>query len=431
MLDRIDVHCTWVSPSILSILAPLPPSVPGGEIIREPGPGVFCDNAMDLVLPLWPRPSPEAQARQVHSAMAALNAVGLVGMHDAGETRKNLEFYREMAGRDEKWTVRVYGMLECEKRNTFCPEEAAVVAGESDFLTVRSIKLFAGTSTSSCTLSSFLTILTIIDGALGSWGSAMLEPYADHPDTSGTLLINGSALTAVTSQWSTAGYQVNIHAIGDLANRNAIDAFSTALERLCPSTASVTELAECQRENHRFRIEHSQIIHPDDQVRISSLGIAPSVQPTHATSDMKYALSRLGSERLGNSAYRMRSFLHTHPAPLLLGSDFPVEPPNPFRGMYAAVARRDPATGLGSPDKPDEGWHLDEALTMDEALQGFTQGPAWGAFLEDKAGVIRPGAFADWVVLDEPLTQDTKVESLRHLQVKETWVGGKRVYTRY
>lgn len=254
----------------------------------------------------------------------------------------------------------------------------------------------------------------------------MLDPYADHPDTSGTLLINSSALTTVTSQWSTAGYQVNIHAIGDLANRNAISAFSTALERLCPDPA---DFASCQRATHRFRIEHSQIIHPEDQKLISSLSIAPSVQPTHATSDMKYALSRLGSERLAKSAYRMRSFLHVHPAPLILGSDFPVEPPNPFRGMYAAVARRDPATGLGSPDKPDQGWHLDEALTLDEALEGFTKGPAWGAFLEDRAGVIKPGAYADWVVLDEPL-EKTDVESLRSLKVKETWVGGKRVYAR-
>lgn len=144
MLDRIDVHCTWVSPSVLQLLPPLPPSVPGGEIIREPGPGVFCDNAMDLVLPLWPRPTREAQARQVRSAMAALNEVGLVGMHDAGETRSTLELYRDMASNDDEWTVRVYGMVECEKRNTFCPEEAAAVAGESDFLTVRSVKLFAG-----------------------------------------------------------------------------------------------------------------------------------------------------------------------------------------------------------------------------------------------------------------------------------------------
>lgn len=426
MLDRIDVHCTWVSPSVLQLLPPLPPAVPGGEIIREPGPGVFCDNAMELVFPLLPRPSRAAQARQVRSAMAALNEVGLVGMHDAGETRKNLELYREMAGNDEEWTVRVYGMLECDKRNTFCPEDAAVVAGESDFLAVRSVKLFAGMPLYPYPFSISKIILTMADGALGSWGSAMLEPYADHPSTSGTLLINSSALTAVTSQWATAGYQVNIHAIGDLANRNAISAFSTALERLCPDSS---DLSSCQRSTHRFRIEHSQIIHPSDQALISSLSIAPSVQPTHATSDMKYALSRLGPERLAKSAYRMRSFLHVHTAPLLLGSDFPVEPPNPFRGMYAAVARRDPATGLGSPDKPDDGWHLDEALTTDEALEGFTKGPAWGAFLEDKAGIIKPGAFADWVVLDEPL-EKTEIETLRSLKVKETWVGGKRVYAR-
>lgn len=255
----------------------------------------------------------------------------------------------------------------------------------------------------------------------------MLDPYADHPSTSGTLLINGTTLTALTSQWSTAGYQVNIHAIGDLANRNAISAFSTALKLLCPDPE---DLSSCQRANHRFRIEHAQIIHPDDQKLLSSLSIAPSIQPTHATSDMKYALSRLGSSRLASSAYRMRSFLYTHPSPLLLGSDFPVEPPNPFRGMYAAVARRDPATGLGAPENPAEGWYTSEALSIKEALEGFTKGPAWGAFLEEKAGIIKPGAFGDWVVLDTPLDGNTPIESLRDLKVKETWVGGKRVYAR-
>lgn len=266
------------------------------------------------------------------------------------------------------------------------------------------------------------------DGALGSWGSAMLNPYTDHPWTSGSLLINASALTQVTKSWASRGFQVNIHAIGDLANRNAIDAFQAALEQQCGGADGKSDalLAECQL-GHRFRIEHAQIIHPDDQKRIHAMGIIPSIQPTHATSDMKYAGQRLGPERTGSEAYRMKSLLDVSP---VLGSDFPVEPPNPFQGIYAAMTRKNPQTGLGpDPENPSKGWHTEEALGLDEALLGFTRHAAYGAFLEHSAGIIRQGSFADWVVLDEAL-EDMDVEKLRTLKVRETWVGGRRVYSR-
>lgn len=252
----------------------------------------------------------------------------------------------------------------------------------------------------------------------------MIEPYADHPWTSGSLLINATGLTDVTKSWAAAGYQVNIHAIGDLANRNAIDAFVAALKQECPDAVTDEALATCQIQ-HRFRVEHSQIIHPDDQKRMHAIGIIPSIQPTHATSDMKYALDRLGPERTDKEAYRMRSLLDISP---VLGSDFPVEPPNPFHGIYAAVARKNPGTGHGV-DGSNKGWHTDEALDMDQALWGFTGGAAYGAFLEGSAGVIKEGAFADWVVLDEPI-EEMDVEKLRTLKVRETWVAGRRVYAK-
>lgn len=253
----------------------------------------------------------------------------------------------------------------------------------------------------------------------------MIDPYTDHPWTSGSLLINASTLTTLTKSWVAAGYQVNIHAIGDLANRYAVNAFEAALEQECGGASA--DLAACQSKHHRFRIEHAQIIHPDDQKRIFALGIIPSIQPTHATSDFKYALDRLGTDRLESSAYRMRSLLPARP---ILGSDFPVEPPNPFQGLYAAVTRKNPHTGNG-PDKehPDRGFLPGETLSVQQALWGFTRGPAYGAFLESKAGLIRDGAFADWVVLDAPL-QLVSNEDLRTLKVKETWIGGKQVYSR-
>lgn len=256
----------------------------------------------------------------------------------------------------------------------------------------------------------------------------MIDPYTDRPDTSGSLLVNASTLTSLARSWAAAGYQVNIHAIGNLANRLAIDALEAALADLCPGEAEDGDdlLSACQA-RHRFRIEHAQIIHPADQARMRRTGIVPSIQPTHATSDMAYAERRLGPERTRAEAYRMRSLLLQGLRPVL-GSDFPVEPPNPFEGLYAAVTRKSPRTGAGPPGQ-EAGWHVEEALSLEQALDGFTRGVAWGGFMEGKAGVIREGAFADWVVLDKDIGK-VDVEELRRLKVRETWVGGRRVYKR-
>ncbi|XWW93805.1 hypothetical protein V2A60_001742 [Cordyceps javanica] len=402
-VDRIDGHCSLVSQAVLDLLPSPVPDVPGGEVVRDPGPGVFCDNALDMILARYPRPDDETRTAYVRAAMRALNAVGLVGMHNAGTDPDSVRLLSRLAGGDD-WTVRMYAMRECAARNTFCAADATKLDRDDGLLHIRSVKLFA-------------------DGALGSWGAAMLEPYADDPSSSGFLLINETTLADVTRQWSAAGFQVNIHAIGDRANRAALDAFEAAIRDACGAGA---DLAACTHDR-RFRLEHAQIIAPEDQPRLRALGVVPSVQPTHATSDMRYAAERLGARRIAGSAYRMRSFLDLRP---VLGSDFPVEPPNPFHGMYAAVARRNPATGLGR-EGEDRGWHAEEALTLEQALWGFTGAPAYGAFLEGRAGQIREGAYADWVVLDEPLGGDGfDVESLRTLRVRETWVAGKRVYKR-
>ncbi|KAI0141709.1 amidohydrolase [Xylariaceae sp. FL1272] len=401
MLDRVDVHCIWVSQAVLDLLPDDLPDIPGGEIVRNPGMGVFCDNAMEMLqTTYWPKPDNNRKTTFVTSAMAKLNQHGLVGMHDAGVTPGNLNLFKNLAG-NEDWTVRVYAMVECDMRNTFCPADVPKYAHPSGFLSIQSVKLFA-------------------DGALGSWGSAMLEPYSDRPTVSGSLLINASELTYQASAWASAGYQVNIHAIGDLANRNAIDAMSCALRTICPDEPPAT----CQA-RHRFRIEHSQIVHQDDQARINDIGIIPSIQPTHATSDMAYAELRLGAQRTSVEAYRMRSFLDVRP---VLGSDFPVEPSDPFQGIYAAVTRKSPHTGLGF-NGSLSGWHDEETLTLDQAIRGFTVGPAYGGFSEGRTGVIQPGAYADWVVLDKPL-EDMDIEDFRALHVKETWVAGRRVYSR-
>jgi predicted amidohydrolase YtcJ len=251
----------------------------------------------------------------------------------------------------------------------------------------------------------------------------MIDPYTDRPDTTGSLLVNASTLTTLSRQWAGAGFQVNIHAIGDLANRLAIDAMEAALLDQC--AVEDEPLRDCQTASHRFRIEHAQIIHPVDQARMRELGIVPSIQPTHATSDSAYAGARLGEERVRAEAYRMRSVWDLGP---VLGSDFPVEPANPFGGIYAAVTRRRPDTGTAGPDGT-EGWCEEEALTLEQAIEGFTVAPARAGFMESTAGRVGKGNWADWVVLDERL-EDLEVDEIRRVRVRETWVGGRRVYKR-
>lgn len=264
MLDRVDVHCVWTSQKVLDLLPdPLPSAPPGGVIVTDPGLGVFCDNAMDAIIyPLAPKPDVSRKTRWFRSAMAELNRVGIIGVGDAGMRPDDVSILETMAEKDEL-SIRVNVMLECAERNTFCPEET------------RNLKLLNSPNGLGGNTLMLGGVKLFADGALGSWGAALLEPYSDKKDTSGTMLINETELTAVVHEWAEAGFQVNIHAIGDRANRAAIDAFESVLGLECMGC----------NEARRFRIEHSQIIHPDDQKRILKMGIIPSIQPTHATSE--------------------------------------------------------------------------------------------------------------------------------------------------
>ncbi|TGZ83528.1 hypothetical protein EX30DRAFT_84153 [Ascodesmis nigricans] len=346
LLDRVDVHCTWASPAVLSLLPSPLPEIPGGF---TPSPGIFCDNSMTLPFSFYPPPNSTTLSSYLTTAQSHLHSYGIVGVHDASVPASTLRLYDALADAN-KLSLRVYAMHECSTRNSFCLNDPHEVPPHRRNLSLehqihhlqstghpilRAVKLFS-------------------DGALGSRGAALLEPYTDDPTTSGTLLVTPEHLTNVTTSWIQAGWQVNIHAIGDRANRVALDALITGLRSLCTNSSSsssddddddddITTCIQSHQHHLRTRIEHTQIITPSDQSRLLTHHILPSLQPTHAISDSRYALSRLGPDRLTSSAYRIKSFLRPENNTsngIVMGSDFPVESPDVVAGMRAAVGRR-------------------------------------------------------------------------------------------
>jgi predicted amidohydrolase YtcJ len=251
-------------------------------------------------------------------------------------------------------------------------------------LTVRSIKLYA-------------------DGALGSRGAALLEPYSDDPGNSGLMIASPAHIEDVARRGVGAGFQINTHAIGDRGVRNVIDSYARA-------GVSAAD---------RFRVEHLQVIAPADVPKLVQHGIIGSMQPTHATSDMYWAEARLGPERV-KGAYAWRTILEAG-GRLALGSDFPVEDVNPFFGIYAAVTRQD------QEGKPAGGWYPTQSLTLAEAIRGFTKDAAWAAFEETSRGTIEPGKLADFTVVEGDLYAMPASE-LYKAKVRYTVVGGEVVF---
>ena len=407
MLDRVDVHCVWISSAVRALLPEnLPPhSIPGGEI---PTDGVFCDNAMDVVYNIYPDkiPSRKKILEQADAAMKALNKVGVVGVHDAGVQRWGMEGLTWLNAMG-LMTVRVNAMVECSTRNTFCGDEMHPYMGKSHsgMLSAYGVKIFA-------------------DGALGSWGAALLEGYTDKPETEGTLLMNSSALEGVITEWFNSGYQISTHCIGDRANRIALNTYANLLKdsEYNPPNAY-----------RRLRIEHAQIIDPADQELMRTLGIIPSIQPTHATSDSAYAEKRLGKERLVKSAYRMKS-LFEKGLKVVLGSDFPVESHDWRDGVYAAIMRKNPY----SKEDTEGAFYPGESISVHQALEGFTKNVAYAAWAERDSGDISVGKWADWVVLEYEgeevgprFWEEDWIKNggdVRKLKVVQTWVAGRKVY---
>jgi len=262
------------------------------------------------------------------------------------------------------------------------------VAYGNDHLDIRMVKIYA-------------------DGALGSRGAAMLEPYSDDPENRGLPFWTQEELNAQVRKANTRGFQVGVHAIGDLGNRMVINAFDAAQDG--------------QYSDIRNRIEHTQIVALEDIPRIAELGLIASMQPIHATSDMNMAEDRVGPERI-KGGYAWRRMLDAGVV-LAAGSDFPVELPNPFLGLYAAVTRQD------SQGMPEGGWYGDQALTREEALHSFTLAAAYAAHQEERLGSLEPGKWADFIVIDRDFFEVPAAE-IDDIRVLETRVAGRQVYPR-
>ena len=393
-LERVDGHAAVVNALAMQraglTRATKDPS--GGQIIRdargEPI-GVLVDNAQSLV----ERSIPAATRAQVKGMIAAaiteMHRWGLTGVHDAGASAQTLELYEEL-GREGALDMRLYAMISDHAPTLEAWFRRGPQSGLFDGrLWVRSIKLYQ-------------------DGALGSRGAALLEPYSDDASTSGLLVSAPAHIREVADHALVAGFQVNTHAIGDRGNRLVLDAYQAAL------AARATA-------DHRFRVEHAQILHSDDIPRFAALGVIPSMQASHQTSDMYWAGNRLGETRL-RGAYAWRSLLETGTI-IPNGSDFPVEYVDPLISFKASVSRQD-AKGW-----PVGGWFPEQRMTREEALKSMTIWPAYAAFQERELGSLTPGKHADFVVLDQDLLKIPDA-MLSQVRVRSTWFAGRKVYER-
>ncbi len=390
-LRRIDGHAGWANSTALAQAGidddttdPI-----GGKIIRDDNghaTGVLVDKAMGLMTAQLPEPDKNEIRAAIHSAVDALLAEGMTGVHDAGIDLMTAEVYLSMAD-DKELDMRIYAMLS-GAGSVLDAVGKPIRAYGGDRLEIAAVKLYA-------------------DGALGSRGAAMLEPYSDDAENRGLPFWTQEELDSFVAKANNLGFQVGIHAIGDLGNRMALDAFEKAQDGR-PSSI-------------RNRIEHAQIIALDDIPRFSELGVIASIQATHATSDKNMAEDRVGTERiLGGYAWRR---LLDSGAVLANGSDFPVELSNPFHGLYASVTRQ------GRDGEPEGGWYRDQALTRAEALHSFTLAAAFAAHQEDRMGSLEAGKWADFIIIDRDYFAIPASE-IDDIKVLQTWVGGKQVYER-
>ena len=390
-LERIDGHAGWANSKALALAGINANTIspPGGEILRDAEgqpTGILIDNAMNIINQVLPLPSAEELAAALDAATTHLLSLGITSTHDAGVSANENRFYNDLA-QQKKLAVRLYGMI-----SSTDPELGSILASgptvdDNDLYNVKSVKVYT-------------------DGALGSRGAAMLEPYQDRPDHSGLLLTSQQQLRSIFNTAIKANFQVAIHAIGDKGNQIGLDEVEYAYGTI-------------GGQNLRHRMEHAQIVALADIPRFKELNVIPSMQPTHATSDMNMAEDRIGAERL-KGAYAWRSFLDQG-SRLVSGSDYPIELANPFHGIHAAVTRQDKG------NQPENGWIPEQAITIEEAMRSFTIDAAWAAHQENVLGGLSPGKWADFILIDQDLFTIPS-QDLWKTEVLQTWLAGKQVY---
>ena len=393
-LTRVDGHAALVNRAALDAagITRATPDPAGGRLIRdttrEPT-GVLIDNAQALVSSKIPALSPEQLEEQILLADSESRRLGLTMVHDAGASPEMVAAYKRLidAGRLK---TRVYVMLSGSLA-TLEPEfrKGPVINYAGHRLSVRAIKIVA-------------------DGALGSRGAALLEPYADEPSNTGLMTTTPEQIYAQTLAASRAGFQTCVHAIGDRANRITLDIFER-VQREVPGSRDL-----------RMRDEHAQILDAAEIPRFARLNVVASMQSTHATSDMPWVPARIGPERTAEGAYVWQRLMKNGVV-VANGSDFPVEEPNPMLGFYAAVTRQDPS------GQPPGGWMPEERMSREEALKSFTWNAAYASHAEKDLGSLEVGKLADMVILDRNVMTIEPKEILT-TRVLFTIVGGEVTY---
>jgi len=343
--------------------------------------GMLIDNAMNLIKKFIPSESEHDLLKNLRQTQDSLFSVGLTSIVDAGLTEEQADFLKNFYLKDSL-KIRNYAMIYAEPKNV----DRIIREGiyETDRLTIKSVKMMA-------------------DGALGSHGACLLEEYSDAP-TKGFLLNSPAEYEGAIQKLASSPFQVAFHAIGDSSNRMILDLYGKYLG---------------SNNDRRWRIEHAQIVAPEDLFKFKKYQVIPSIQPTHATSDMHWAVDRIGIDRITN-AYAFKDLLQNY-GKVAIGSDFPVEPINPLYGFHAAVTRQD------KNNLPKDGFQPDQRLTREQALRGMTNWAAYACFQENKRGSIKKGKDADFVILDEDI-MTIAADKLRNVKVLRTVVAGETVY---
>ncbi len=376
----------------LAGISPVSASPAGGEIIKDKNDtptGLFNETAQSLIGQVIPRNDESTDQKAYEEAVNECLANGITGFHDAGVGQTTIDLHKKNLA-EGKLGLRLYVMLDgsdsalIQSYFTKGPEIG------NEFLTVRSIKLYS-------------------DGALGSRGAWLLEPYSDMPETSGHSTADPGVIYDMSVRALQHGFQICTHAIGDRANREVLDQYEKAFK-----------IHGADSKQFRFRIEHAQHIDPMDIPRFAQLGVIPAMQAIHMSSDRPWAIDRLGEKRIVEGAYVWQDLLRSG-AVIVNGTDAPVEPVNPIAGFYASVTRQ---TLKGT---PEGGYEPAQRMTREQALRSYTLDAAYGAFEENMKGSIEPGKYADFAVLDQDIMTVAE-EKILATTVVMTIINGQITY---